>query len=110
MGVEFPTVLQWSNFVTVIEKGKLIGAFGNSVLYAFASTIIGVTVAALAAYVLSRNRTRFNQFIYFFLIMGIAMSSSYVVVMSTVAKWHKKPGLALGIAAAGIGLSSILFP
>ncbi|TAK34153.1 MAG: MFS transporter [Chloroflexota bacterium] len=44
------------------------------------------------------------------LIMGIAMSSSYVVVMSTVAKWHKKPGLALGIAAAGIGLSSIVFP
>ena len=80
MGVAFPEQFQWSNFVTVIEKGKLIGAFGNSVLYAFASTFLGVTVAALAAYVLSRNRTRFNRAIYFFLIMGIAMPTNFVTL------------------------------
>ena len=34
MGAELPDVFQWSNFATVIEKGKLLTAFGNSVLYA----------------------------------------------------------------------------
>jgi raffinose/stachyose/melibiose transport system permease protein len=80
MGMELPTALQWSNFATVIEKGKLLVAFGNSMFYAFAATLIGITVSALAAYVLSRNRTRFNRFIYFFLILGIAMPTNFVTL------------------------------
>jgi MFS family permease len=43
--------------------------------------------------------------------IGIGMSGPFVCVMSTVAKWHDaRRGLALGIASAGIGLSSIIFP
>jgi len=81
MGAALPTALQWQNFAAVIEKGKLVTAFGNSVLYAVGATIIGTTVAALAAYVLSRNRTRFNRALYFFLIMGIAMPMNFVTLM-----------------------------
>ena len=88
MGVAFPEQFQWSNFATVVEKGKLLGAFGNSVLYAFASTFLGVTVAALAAYVLSRNRTRFNRAIYFFLIMGIAMPTNFVTLTKVMQVTH----------------------
>lgn len=88
MGAQLPTVLQWSNFATVIEKGKLLGAFGNSLLYAFAATAIGTTVAALAAYVLSRNRTRFNRFIYFFLVMGIAMPTNFVTLTKVMQLTH----------------------
>lgn len=45
------------------------------------------------------------------LLIGIAVSGQFVCVISTVAKWNKKqPGLALGIASAGIGLSSVIFP
>lgn len=88
MGAQFPEQIQWSNFITVIEKGKLIGAFGNSVLYAFASTLIGITVAALAAYALSRNRTRFNRAVYFFLIMGIAMPTNFVTLTKVMQVTH----------------------
>ena len=36
------------------------------------------------------------------LLMGIAISSPFVCVMSTVVKWHtKRPGLVLGMASAG---------
>ncbi len=80
MGVELPTVLQWQNFGTVIERGKLATTFGNSVLYAIASTLIGITLSALAAYVLSRNRTRLNRGLYFFIIMGIAMPTNFVTL------------------------------
>lgn len=81
MGVALPTSLNWGNFATVIERGKLLTAFWNSVLYAAGATLIGTTVAALAAYVLSRNRTRFNRYVYFFIIMGIAMPTNFVTLM-----------------------------
>ena len=81
MGAGLPTSLNWQNFATVIERGKLLTAFGNSVLYAVGATLIGTTVAALAAYVLSRNRTRFNRGVYFFIIMGIAMPTNFVTLM-----------------------------
>jgi raffinose/stachyose/melibiose transport system permease protein len=80
MGVKLPTTLHWENFATVIERGKLGQAFLNSLLYSVGATVIGITVAALAAYVLSRNRTRLNRFIYFFIIMGIAMPTNFVTL------------------------------
>lgn len=43
--------------------------------------------------------------------IGIGMSGAFVCVVSTVARWHYiRRGLAVGIASAGIGLSSIVFP
>ena len=81
MSVALPTSLNWSNFATVIERGKLLTAFGNSVLYSVGATLIGVTLAALAAYVLSRNRSRLNRWVYFFIIMGIAMPTNFVTLM-----------------------------
>ncbi len=88
MGVELPTALQWQNFATVIEKGKLATSFGNSVLYAFAATLLGITLSALAAYVLSRNRTRFNRGIYFFIIMGIAVPTNFVTLTQVMQMTH----------------------
>lgn len=111
MGVEFPAAIQWSNFTTVIEKGKLIGAFGNSVLYAVASTAIGITVAALAAYVLSRHRNRFNRIVYFFIIMGIAMPTNFVTltkVMQVTNLINTQIGIILLYAASQIPFSVFL--
>ena len=88
MSAALPTTLHWENFATVIERGKLVSAFFNSVLYAVGATVIGTTVAALAAYVLSRNRTRLNRFIYFFIIMGIAMPTNFVTLMKVMQMTH----------------------
>jgi len=88
MGVELPTELQWQNFTTVIEKGKLSMSFGNSLLYALVATLISTTLAALAAYALSRNRTRFNRAIYFFIIAGIAMPTNFVTLTKVMQLTH----------------------
>jgi raffinose/stachyose/melibiose transport system permease protein len=88
MSASLPTALQWSNFAVVIEKGKLFNAFWNSVLYASVATLIGITVASLAAYVLSRNRSRFNRAVYFFLIMGIAMPTNFVTLTKVMQLTH----------------------
>jgi raffinose/stachyose/melibiose transport system permease protein len=74
---DLPTQISWENFATVIERGKLVSGFLNSMLYSSASTIIGTLVAAMAAFVLSRRRTRMNRFLYFFLIMGIALPINF---------------------------------
>jgi raffinose/stachyose/melibiose transport system permease protein len=111
MGMDLPTTLQWSNFATVIEKGKLLTAFGNSVLYAVSATIIGITVSALAAYVLSRNRSRRNRIIYFFIIMGIAMPTNFVTltrVMQLTQLINSQIGIILLYAAMQIPFSVFL--
>jgi raffinose/stachyose/melibiose transport system permease protein len=111
MSMALPTAPQWSNFVTVIEKGKLAIAFGNSVLYAVASTLIGITISALAAYVLSRNRTRLNRAIYFFLIMGIAMPTNFVTLTKVMQLTHlinTQLGIILLYAAGQIPFSVFL--
>jgi len=59
MGAALPSTLHVENFSTVISAGKLGTSFFNSVLYATGSTIIGTLLAAMAAFVLSRNRTHF---------------------------------------------------
>lgn len=88
MGIGLPTTLHFENFLTVIERGKLGQSFFNSMLYSVASTFIGTTLAAMAAYVLSRNKTRLNRFVYFFLIMGIALPTNYVTLTQVMQITH----------------------
>lgn len=88
MGVELPTSLEWSNFATVIDKGKLLTSFLNSMLYATASTIIGTIVAAMAAFVLSRARTPVRRFLYFFIILGIALPINFVTLTAIMQATH----------------------
>ncbi len=88
MGIDLPTAVHLDNFSTVIEKGKLSTSFFNSVLYASSSTILGTFLAAMAAYVLSRNRTRLNRFLYFFLIMGIALPINFFTLTKMMQVTH----------------------
>ena len=111
MSAALPTSLHWENYTTVIERGKLTTAFGNSMLYAVAATFIGLTLAALAAYVLSRNRTRFNRAIYFFIIMGIAMPTNFVTLMKVMQITHlinTQVGVILLYAASSIPFNVFL--
>lgn len=78
MGMDLPTKLHFENFSTVINEGKLFRSFFNSMLYAGSSVVFGVILASMAAYVLSRNKSKFNKFIYFFIVLGITMPINYV--------------------------------
>lgn len=80
MGVELPTSIHFENYSTVIEQGKLGTAFANSLLYATGATILVVILSTAAAFVLSRNRSRRNRFLYFFVTLGIAMPINYVTL------------------------------
>jgi raffinose/stachyose/melibiose transport system permease protein len=76
---EFP--LQFGNYLVVIEKGKLFQSFINSCIYSFGSVAICGLLSTMAAYVLSRNRTRLTRFLYLFLAMGITLPVNYVALV-----------------------------
>ena len=88
MGVELPDTLHFENFTTVIERGKLGNGFLNSLLYATLSTLLATPIGAMTAYVLSRNRTRLNRILYFFIIMGIAMPMNFFTLTAILQATH----------------------
>ena len=88
MSAQPPLDPQWGNFGAVIDQGNLVTAFFNSVLYSFGSTILAVLLAALAAYVLARHRSRRHEIIYLILIMGIAIPTNYVTLTKVMQLTH----------------------
>lgn len=77
----WPKEFMWQNYTTVIEKGKLVQGFFNSLLYATLATFIAVIFSSMATYVLARNRTKLNIFIYYFILIGLFFPTSYLPLM-----------------------------
>jgi raffinose/stachyose/melibiose transport system permease protein len=88
MGPEFPISIHLENYGTVIEQGKLGVAFVNSLVYATGATILVVFFSTTTAFVLSRNRSRLNRFMYFFITLGIAMPLNYVTLTKVMQATH----------------------
>lgn len=108
MGIEFPASFHWKNYLTVIEEGKLGQAFANSLLYALSANVICIIFSTGAAFVLSRNVTKLNRFLYFFIVMGIAIPLNYVTmtkVMQLTQLINTQMGIILLYAAFKIPFS-----
>ncbi len=81
LSFSLPKTWDFSNFATVIEKGKLGTGFWNSMLYSAVGTLLTVLFASMAAYVFSRRRTKANKILYMFLVLGIVLPINYVALM-----------------------------
>ncbi|MCQ2535822.1 MAG: carbohydrate ABC transporter permease [Lachnospiraceae bacterium] len=89
MNLHLPNLpIQLQNYMVVIEKGKLAQSFLNSLLYSTGSVILCVLLASLAAYVLSRNQSKLNKFLYMYLVMGIALPINYVALTKVLMALH----------------------
>ncbi len=88
MSAALPETLHFENFATVIERGKLAQTFVNSIVYAGGSTVISTILAAMAAYTLSRNKSSLNRFVYFFIVMGIAMPLNFFTLTKIMQITH----------------------
>ena len=111
MGVELPTALHLENYLTVIERGKLGIAFVNSLFYAMGATILVVVFATAAAFVLSRNRSPRNRFLYIYLALGLAIPMNYVTltkVMQTTHLINTVMGILIVYAATKISFAVFL--
>ena len=111
MTLALPKHFQWSNFATVIDKGKLGTSFLNSFMYATLSVILIVLLVSAASFVLSRRRSFSHKFIYYFILLGIAMPINNIVLMKLMKSLHlinTQTGIILLYAALNIPLSLFL--
>ncbi len=88
MTLALPKTWNISNFSTVIEKGKLIKSFFNSLLYAGLGTVVTVFFAAMASYVFSRRRTRGMATVYMYVVLGMVIPVNYVTLTRTMQMFH----------------------
>lgn len=111
MNLTLPTSMHLENFTTVIEKGKLVQSFLNSMLYSVGSVVLCLILSALAAYVLSRNANKLNSVLYLFIVLGITMPVNYVALTKVMMFLHinnSRLGIVLLYAAMQIPFSVFL--
>ena len=111
MSMALPKTWEFSNFLTVIEKGKLVRSFLNSLLYAGCATVLAVMLASMAAYVFSRRRTKRFGALYMYVVLGMVIPVNYVTltkVMQTTHLNNSAPGIILLYTAMQIPFTVFL--
>jgi len=111
MSLSLPKEWIFANYKIVIEQGKLVSSFFNSLLYSTCSVLIITIVVAAAAFVIARNRRGINNIIYYFIISGIAIPINNVALMQVLKALHlvnTRIGIILIYAAINIPLSLFL--
>lgn len=112
LNFSLPEVFQWGNYVEVVEAGSLVRAFCNSMLTAGVSTVICVLISAMAAYALSRRRTKVHNVLYVYFFLGLLAPVNYVTTLFTLKFLHLQNtyiGIILEFATLGIPFLVFLY-
>ncbi len=79
--INLPTKWQAAeNYMTVIEKGKLVNSFKNSVIITGFSTLIIIIISTMAAFVFGRRKEKSIKIVFFLFLMGIITPPSFIVM------------------------------
>lgn len=81
MALSLPTMLHWENFSKVWVDGNILRSYANSLFMSTISVALCVLLTSLAAFVLNRNRTRFNRLVYGYFAMGLMVPVSMVTIV-----------------------------
>jgi raffinose/stachyose/melibiose transport system permease protein len=88
MNLKLPTQLHFENYQTVIEKGKLLRAFRNSLIIAVGAVLLTNLSSALGAHVLSRRKTRTTRSIYYYFIIGLIAPLNMIPTIKVMQMLH----------------------
>ena len=78
--LSLPKQVYTDNFVKVFEAGKIPGAFKNTLIVTVCVLLIEIVVGGLAAYPLSRNKSKWNNVVKG-IMMGIMMIPSLSILV-----------------------------
>ena len=112
MNFNWPKIFHFENYLSVIDKGKIVPTLINSLIYSSATVLISVPLSAMAAFVLARNRTKLNNAIYFFLVLGLTLSVNHIALMKIMQLTHlinTRFGLSLIYSALQIPFNVFLY-
>lgn len=112
MSMTLPSQLNWSNFKEVWEVGNIPRSYLNSLILSVSSVFISVVAASLCGFVIVRNKTRLNKFIYIYFALGLMFPVTMVTVVK-VLRWfnlyNTRTGVILVFTALILPLSVFLF-
>ena len=72
--LSLPSEFHPENYLHVLEKGKILNGYKNSLLVTVPATLFSILFGALAGIVLSRRRTRFSTGIYYYFVFGLTIT------------------------------------
>ena len=72
-GLGLPKALQLENYREVLGNGGILTGYINSIIVAAFSLALVNLTAALAAFSIQRNGTRFTNFIYYVFVVGLVI-------------------------------------
>lgn len=88
MSLSLPKVWQFKNYLTVINEGKMINSFFNSLIIIVGSVSLTTLSAALGAFILARRRTKATHYIYLFFIIGLLAPINYIPTIRMMQFFH----------------------
>jgi MFS family permease len=98
------SMLVWG-FISII-LGSLNDRYGPRIIMAVCGCFLGI-----GYFLMSQINTLWQLYIFYGIIVGIGVSATDVVVLSTVARWFtKKRGTITGIVKVGTGLGMFIMP
>ncbi|MGA2975098.1 MAG: carbohydrate ABC transporter permease [Spirochaetia bacterium] len=112
MGLDWPKAFHIENYLTVIQLGHVTTSFFNSLIYSCVPIVPIVVITSMAAFVFARNRTKLNNVLYFFIVLGITLPTNWMTLMKLVQVTHlynTRAALCLLYIAGGISFNTFLF-
>ena len=112
MNMKWPAALEFGNYLEVIREGHMLRSFFNSLLIAVFCVIIGILASAMAAYVISRYKSRLNRFCFYFFFVGLIAPVNYITTIRVMKFLHlvnTYKGMVLLNAALAIPFAVFLF-
>ena len=88
MELSIPAAWHFENLATVWEEGDILHSLGNSLIISTVTVVITVFSSAMCAYVIGRNRTRINRFIYTYFAIGLMVPVSMVTIVKVLRVIH----------------------
>ncbi len=88
MSLKLPTTFHPENYLEVLRDDKLVRSFFNSVLLCVGSCFATTVLSSLAAFVLSRNRSKLNRLIYIVFLLGLVAPINYITTVKVLQYLH----------------------
>lgn len=112
MSLTLPISLQWQNFVTVWEVGNIPRSYMNSLILSVGPVSLSVFFATICAFVIARNKTKINRWIYIYFSLGLMFPVNMVTVvkvMRSFGLYNTRFGVVILFTALILPLSVFLY-
>lgn len=110
--LSLPKTWKFGNYINAFVNGNMLKGVVNSAIMSVSSAFLSNFVAAMAAYVITRNRTRLNKVLNGYFFLGVVATSNMVsttYVMSKLNLMNSLFGTFLLLTAQGIAFSMLLY-